>query len=314
MSHDVFISYAHLDNVPYRGDKDNGWIKRLKTAISDDLSTRLGRKANVFYDKKNIQDGDKFKEEIKQALKESTTMLVVLSPTWANSEPCKSEYRFYQDENQFADSNTLIIERLSIDDNVWNDLKKLFRKLDQIHRRKFYKEEEGRAPKTYGVNEDEAIFYDEACELAYIIKNKLAETEDATNADEQRVFIYCATDNLSDTSTEHLLQLRRELRDYLEDKLSVGMIQRNWLTNDTAYEDAEALELALTEEIRKCDHFVQLVTKNTSGQVVAATQALGIAKALGKPVSVWSAAIASNEEITFSGSFEEFKQEVFTTI
>ncbi len=312
MSHDVFISYAHRDNVPCCGDEQNRWIKRLHKALSNDLSTRLGRDADVFYDKKNIKDGDLFKNSIKDALKDSATILVVLSPSWANSDPCNSEYRYYQNHRGNADSYTLIIESLDIDPEDWNELKKLFRRLDLIHRRIFYKKEENGPTRTFGVHEDEPTFYHETSDLGWMIKSKLAQAKGPPDPNEKKVFIYSATEGLSDTSRDHLLQLQSELRDHLDEKLSVGLMLRDWLTNDSPYEDDGVRELALTEEIRLCDHFVQLVTKNIRGQVNAATQALAIAKEVKKPFSVWSAAVTDNEEITFSGSFESFKQEVLS--
>ena len=45
MPHDLFVSYAHVDNVPLPGAQE-GWITTLVTALKTMVTRKLGRPEN----------------------------------------------------------------------------------------------------------------------------------------------------------------------------------------------------------------------------------------------------------------------------
>ncbi len=47
----LFISYAHIDNVPLT-EQQQGWITRFHSTLSAMLNMRLGRKAEIWRDSK----------------------------------------------------------------------------------------------------------------------------------------------------------------------------------------------------------------------------------------------------------------------
>ena len=60
--HHVFISYAHIDNQPLTPEHQ-GWVSRFHASLEAVLSMRLGRKAEIWRDKK-LTGGDLFADEI----------------------------------------------------------------------------------------------------------------------------------------------------------------------------------------------------------------------------------------------------------
>lgn len=77
-SADVFISYAHRDNL-------DGWVTRLKNKLTEKLSPFLAGLAEVWFDDR-IQPGVYFKDEIQQKLKDTPIFVAVVSPSYLDSE------------------------------------------------------------------------------------------------------------------------------------------------------------------------------------------------------------------------------------
>ena len=77
-SADVFISYAHRDNV-------DGWVTKLKNKLVEKLTAFLAGRAEVWFDDR-IQPGVYFKEEIQQRLKDTPIFVAVVSPSYLDSE------------------------------------------------------------------------------------------------------------------------------------------------------------------------------------------------------------------------------------
>src|SRR5207237_204247 len=86
--HDVFVSYTHVD------DQDDGG-RRWVTQFKQDLRTRLeivsGHTVDIWRDEEKLGAGDRFNETIAKAVRESAVLLVVLSPSYFNSEYCGRE-------------------------------------------------------------------------------------------------------------------------------------------------------------------------------------------------------------------------------
>src|SRR5690349_6448865 len=94
-AHDVFVSYTHADNQV----DPAGW--RWITKFTLDLHARLegvsGRSVNIWRDEDKLGAADRFDDSIARAINDSAVLLVVLSPTYFNSKPCRQEREsFYQ--------------------------------------------------------------------------------------------------------------------------------------------------------------------------------------------------------------------------
>jgi hypothetical protein len=87
----VFISYAHIDNVPLSAEQQ-GWISRFHNTLSAMLSMRMGRKAEIWRDSK-LQGNDIFADEIIQQFPKTELLVSVLTPRYAESEWCTREVK-----------------------------------------------------------------------------------------------------------------------------------------------------------------------------------------------------------------------------
>ena len=85
----LFISYAHIDNVPLT-EHQQGWITRFHNTLSAMLSMRIGRKAEVWRDSK-LSGNDIFADEIIQQFPKTELFISILTPRYANSEWCTRE-------------------------------------------------------------------------------------------------------------------------------------------------------------------------------------------------------------------------------
>jgi hypothetical protein len=85
----LFISYAHIDNVPL-SEQQQGWITRFHNTLSAMLNMRLGRKADIWRDSK-LSGNDIFADEIIEQFPKTELLISVVTPRYAESEWCTRE-------------------------------------------------------------------------------------------------------------------------------------------------------------------------------------------------------------------------------
>jgi hypothetical protein len=85
----VFISYAHIDNLPLSPEQQ-GWISRFHHTFSVFLSQRMGGTAQIWRDQK-LQGNDIFGDEIIKQFRDSALFISVLSPRYVRSSWCRRE-------------------------------------------------------------------------------------------------------------------------------------------------------------------------------------------------------------------------------
>ena len=85
--YDVFLSYSH---------KDMAWAKEFATTLKN-------RGVTTWFDDDNLQPGDNWGKSIEQALRESNTLVLVLSQSNVNSP-----WTFFELGAAFADKKRII--------------------------------------------------------------------------------------------------------------------------------------------------------------------------------------------------------------
>ena len=93
-SYDLFISYARKDNVADSSGK--GWVTGIKDIIEADSRAVQGREFDIFFDISEIHGMQDWKARILGSLRTSKVMLVCLSPSYYESEPCQWEWEEYR--------------------------------------------------------------------------------------------------------------------------------------------------------------------------------------------------------------------------
>ena len=86
--YDLFISYAHLDDTPWR-QGESGWVTEFVEALRDVLK-REDRSFQEWFDPQ-IRTGNDFNAAIRKAISGSAIFLSVLSPAYDGSAYCKKE-------------------------------------------------------------------------------------------------------------------------------------------------------------------------------------------------------------------------------
>lgn len=85
----VFVSYARNDLV-------GGELERFLEELETDLRSSLGEKAEVlFRDLNNLRLGDDWKPGLEEALKTSSILLAICSPSFFKSVPCGKEFAIF---------------------------------------------------------------------------------------------------------------------------------------------------------------------------------------------------------------------------
>lgn len=98
--HDVFISYAHRDNKPIlQNTSEKGWVSNFDEILGNFLTRELGRDARIWRDPSNGA-GDYFWDKIRGNLLKSKAFVLILSPSYVNSEWCQTEFDTFLKERK----------------------------------------------------------------------------------------------------------------------------------------------------------------------------------------------------------------------
>jgi hypothetical protein len=91
-THDVFVSYAHADNLPV-GDDTEGWIAKFHRSFLAYLRRLIRDESlSVFRDPK-LNGNDMFENVLEQSFRGSAVLITVLTPNYIESEWCIRELR-----------------------------------------------------------------------------------------------------------------------------------------------------------------------------------------------------------------------------
>jgi len=89
-THDIFISYAHLDDRSPFGD-EKGWIDLLHERLSLLVSQTLGSEVRIWRDGHNLQGNDQLQGAIGEGVNSSLLLVPVISPRYVQSDWCNKE-------------------------------------------------------------------------------------------------------------------------------------------------------------------------------------------------------------------------------
>jgi hypothetical protein len=91
--HDVFVSYAHVDNRKF--GREVGWVEILVENLREALPQKLKRGQPDVWRDPRLSSHEPFAEEIREAVTQAATLLVVLSESYLTSDWCGQELALF---------------------------------------------------------------------------------------------------------------------------------------------------------------------------------------------------------------------------
>jgi hypothetical protein len=258
---DIFVSYAHVDNVPLPGAVE-GWVSTLMRGLKTRLAQLLGRSEDfVVWRDPNLSAHEPLTPQLLDALMQSAALLIVLSPGYLASEWClreKSTFLQLARQRVRAGSRVFVIERHQFQPNEKPD------ELRELLGYRFWVvEQEGSRPRLLGEPRPDPTdrrYYDKLNDLAYDLAEELTRLQQA--AEQQKVSPPVPTNQPPmDTRpaiflaevTDDLLSQRDEVQRYL-DQAGFRVLPA------MALESTDNLQQALVQDLPQCKLFVQLLS------------------------------------------------------
>jgi hypothetical protein len=87
-----FFSYAHLD-----ARASGGLVEALTVDLEYVVSAKLlNARLAIWRDTRNIRPGDRWNPAIEEELHRSDILILLITPSWVQSEYCRKEYSFFE--------------------------------------------------------------------------------------------------------------------------------------------------------------------------------------------------------------------------
>ena len=137
--HDIFISYAHMDNDPLIKGVP-GWVDFLEDLLRKTIRGKVGAEVDIFRDPQ-LNGFEKFSDQLGQALEESAVMLAIISPRYIKAEWCLWELREFQ--KRTGGGRLLKVVKTSIAGHSYQlDGQALLASVKDLLEHRFYQEDE----------------------------------------------------------------------------------------------------------------------------------------------------------------------------
>lgn len=224
--YDIFISYAHDDNVPMTVKHTEGWVKMFCESLKMDLK-RLGeKKINIWWDKRTLDKNDFFDSKIEEGLKKSAIMLCINSPNYQQSDYCKKELEiFYNKAKKEKEGLKMGHKSRIVNVNLYGlPFKDWPAELEGREGFKFHEEiqdgEDWRSANPLAL--DSKAFIDEMKNLRISIARLLDEFKNRPKAKESAIYVDTASDDVFTVyfgdAPESLLSTRKMIISSLQKK------------------------------------------------------------------------------------------------
>jgi hypothetical protein len=254
--HDIFISYAHLDNVPMAAGQP-GWVDALAERLKTEVCQRLGtREVRVWIDRQ--LDGNQcLTPEILAAIDRSAILLVVMSPGYLNSDWCQRERRAFLKvvRDRVGVGNVFLVFARDVKST---DVPPEFG--DLVGFRFWIEDAEAGTDRPLGMPDlTERAYISKVLQLSHDLKDQLEclkaasvrgrdpEPRIAPGHDRPSVFLARTTEDLEDREDE--------LRGYLS-QAQITVLPQTWYPQS----DAAAFEAAMRRDLDRSKVFAQLLS------------------------------------------------------
>jgi len=285
--HDVFVSYAHLDNEVLVQDNghERGWVDALLDRLTPQLRSYLGtREVDLLVDHEFMRSNLPITEQILDHVRGSAVLLLVMSPGYLGSEWCRRERDSFLSvlDDRVSSGSVFVVRALPVEPG---DEPAALRELDGF---RFYRLADGAARRLGDPDDADGSFRAAIIGLANHLADHLRHVHgQATSAGGQaqpasRVYVARATDDLEERETQVRSALQQAGLEVLPPR------QARYPTTDLA-----AFEAAMRRDLESCRLFVQLLSETrgreldfAAGRHLPELQA-DLARRVGRPILQW---------------------------
>jgi TIR domain-containing protein len=244
---DIFISYAHADDEVPQGAR-SGWVTTLVGELRKILRRKLGGDgAEIWMDHQLAADAG-VSDELRARLRESRTLVLVMSPGYQRSDWCQRELANFllASESKRIRANVFVIEIEPVDRATWP---RALRDLELTPVRFWSRELDDAAPVLQGYPlpplDGSSLYWRNLNELAHWIAARLSAP--AAPADTARIVLVAETTDDLDEQRESVAALLRQQH--------FEPVPLRGYPRDTQ----EAYLQALRNDMREASLFVQLL-------------------------------------------------------
>ncbi len=276
--HDLFVSYAHLDNEP-SAPGAAGWVDLTVDKLQHEVRQRLGRRDFTIWTDRQLAANYPLTDELMRAISRSAMLLVVMSPSYLASDWCTKERRAFLSliKDRVRDGSVFLIEHLRVEDS------KVPAEFQELIRLCFWARESETAPDCpYIADPLDSRFVRAVSGLSYLIKKHVeglsAVRQGVPGAAAQSspaIFVARSTDDLEEHEEEV--------------KSSLAQAQINVLPRVRyPHVDEVSFKQAMLKDLSQCKMFVQLLGHSRGRELDFAP---------GKRLSLWQHHIAAESGI-----------------
>ena len=176
-ANDVFISYAHVDDLPLdpaRPGQSAGWVTTLVQHLENFLGQEIGRAEGftVWKDKDNLRGNNALTPEIEAVLERTAIFIAILSPGYLASAWCPDEARFFA--QRFAGNlagRVFVVGKAKLDDAAV-----VPRQLTGLRNYRFWYVDDNKQPRTFATpvpRPEEIQYFRQVQDLARDVQRNL---------------------------------------------------------------------------------------------------------------------------------------------
>jgi hypothetical protein len=266
--HDVFVSYAHLDNEPMAAS-ECGWVDALAERLQIEVSQRLGTRDFKLWIDHHLDGNHPITPEILTAIRQSATLLVVMSPSYLNSLWCRRERTAFLEliKDRAGSGRVFVVFAREV---PRKDVPPEFGDLEGF--RFWIQDEEARADRPLGVPDlAERAYITKLLQLSHDLKKQLEQLKAAGELPQARS-VPTTTSSPDGTavfvarSTDDLEEREDELKSYLS-QAGIAILPQTRYPQD----NQGAFAAAMRQDLAKCKAFVQLLSGSRGRELEFAT-------------------------------------------
>lgn len=253
--HDIFISYAHIDNTPLMAGEE-GWVSEFHKSLESLVKQILGEELDVWRDPK-LQGNDYFGDTLVDAVPKAAVLVSIVSPRYLKSEWCLRELERFSS----AAGGVRVENKSRVFKVVKTPIERAGQPspLDQLLGYEFFKIDDasGRPSEfriEFGPESKQhylAKLYDLAYEIAETIKH-------LANADAQ-------SDEADDKAPIYLAETSSDLNEQRESvKAELRQLGYTVLPDKPLPIESENLRNAVQEDLDQCSLSIHMIGENHS--------------------------------------------------